>query len=112
MAAPKEKPFDFEFTTEIAESEAPLWEEANERLRALREGHDDIVDAAVTVEDLTGSETPHRYQARVVLYMRPDNIVGVEKAPDAMAALQSALDVVERQVRKERAKRREKWKRP
>ncbi len=112
MAAPEEKPFDFEFTTEIPEPDAPLWEEANARLRELREGHDDIVDAAVTVEELTGSETPYRYQARVVLYMRPDNIVGVEKAPDAMAALQSALDVVERQVRKDRAKRRETWKRP
>mgnify|MGYP006282401185 FL=1 len=104
--------FNFELHTEIDQPDDDLYAEADQRLRKLAEGHKDITDAAVSVEDLTGTETPHRYQARVVLYMRPDNIVGVEKAPTAMAALQDALDVVERQVRKERAKRREKWKRP
>jgi hypothetical protein len=31
------------------------------------------------VEELTGEETPHRYQVRAIVYMRPDNIAVVEK---------------------------------
>ena len=104
--------FDFEFYTEISQDDAELWEEANERLRALVDDHTDIIDASVSIEELTGSETPHRFEARVVIYMRPDNIVAVEKGEHAMAALQDALDAVERQVREEREKRREEWKRP
>ena len=104
--------FDFEFYTEISQDDAELWEEANERLRSLVNDHTDIIDASVSIEELTGSETPHRFEARVVIYMRPENIVAVDKNSHAMLALQNALDAVERQVREERAKRREQWKRP
>ncbi|MGC9468990.1 MAG: HPF/RaiA family ribosome-associated protein [Anaerolineae bacterium] len=104
--------FSFEFMSEIAQPDERLRMEAEERLRALREGHTDIVGASVALEELTGSETPHRYQARVVLYMRPKNMATVEKAPDPMTALQDAMDTVERQVREYREKLRERWKQP
>ena len=103
---------NFEFHTEISQDDAELWEEANEQLRSLINDHTDIINASVSIEELTGSETPHRFEARVVIYMRPENIVAVDKNSHAMLALQNALDAVERQVREERAKRREQWKRP
>lgn len=64
------------------------------------------------MEELTGSETPHSYQARVVVYMRPNDIAAVEKAPNPTTALQQALTTVERQVREYRQKLSERWKQP
>jgi hypothetical protein len=86
--------------------------EADERLRSLAEGNDDMVGASVALEELTGGETPHFYQARVVAYIRPDNIVGVEKADSPDAALKSALTAVERQVRQRRDKLGKRWQQP
>jgi ribosome-associated translation inhibitor RaiA len=92
--------------------EAEMYTEAEGRLRALMEGHTDIVDASVAVEELTGDTTPHLYEVRVVVYIRPEDIVAVEKHETAQGALKGALDAIERQVRERRAKLREIWKRP
>ncbi len=106
-------PSEFYNETSLSGStEEALQAEAARRLSALAEGHDDIVDASVSIEELTGGETPYRYQARVVLYTRPNNIVGVEKHEDATGALKQALSAVERQTRDKRAKLREQWKQP
>ncbi|MBN1260127.1 MAG: HPF/RaiA family ribosome-associated protein [Anaerolineae bacterium] len=105
-------PFDFEFTSDIVQTDEKLRAEAETRVRALASGHTDIVGAAVAVQELTASATPHRYEARVVLYMRPKHIAGVEKAPDALQALQQALSVVEQQVRDYREKLRTRWRQP
>ncbi len=103
---------DFEFQNHTQAADAPLYQEAERRLEALAEGHTDIVGAAVALEELTQSNTPHQYRARVVVYIRPNNIVGVEKAGDVGAALNRALSVVEQQVRSQRDKLRETWKQP
>jgi ribosome-associated translation inhibitor RaiA len=107
--------FRLEFYNEAAlseELELELAAEADRRLRELAEGHTDIIDASVSVEELTGAETPHRYQVRVVVYMRPDNVVAVEKQETVKGALKGALSAVERQVREVRQKLREQWKQP
>lgn len=104
--------FDFEFYSEVPDPEDVLRSEALNRLLALTEGHDDIIGASVAVEELTGDTTPHRYQVRVVAFIRPDNIAAVEKAETARGALKGALTALERQVRKYREKLRETWKRP
>jgi hypothetical protein len=107
--------YNFAFRNEASlpdQVEADLWTEADRRLRALAEGHTDIVDAAVAVEELTGDTTPHLYEARVVVYIRPEDIVAVEKQETAEGALKGALDAVERQVRERRVKLRETWKQP
>lgn len=104
--------FDFEFYTEIPDPGDALRAEAREHLLALTEGHDDVIGASIAMEELTGEETPHRYQARVVLFVRPENIAAVEKSDSAEGALNGALTAVERQVRKKRDKLRESWKRP
>jgi hypothetical protein len=78
----------------------------------LLEGHTDIVCAEVAIEELTGDTTPHVYEARVVVYMRPENVVSVEKQETAIGALKGSLSAVERQVRSLREKLGEPWKRP
>ncbi len=106
-----EKPsFTLEFTSVIEYPDHMLEEEAGQRLRALTEGHTDIVGAAVAIEEQTASKAERHFQARIVVYMRPNDVVAVEKAPRAIDALRAALDAVERQVREDRAKLRERWK--
>jgi ribosome-associated translation inhibitor RaiA len=104
--------FQFEFYSEIADPGDALRAEAYDRLLALTEGHSDIIGASVTMEELTGETTPHRYQARVVVYIRPDNLAAVEKDTTPELALKGALSAVERQVREFRTKLREQWKQP
>ena len=104
--------FDFEFYAKVPDPEDALRWEANRRLAALTEGHDDITGASVTIEELTGETTPNRYEASVVVYIRPDNLAAVEKAETAEGALKGALTAIERQVRELREKLRETWKQP
>jgi ribosome-associated translation inhibitor RaiA len=104
--------FAFEFYTEVADADDALRLEADRRLRSLTEGHTDITGASVALEELTGETTPNRFQARVVIYMRPDNVASVEKAETAQGALKGALTAAERQVRQARNKLRETWKQP
>mgnify|MGYP006303696047 FL=1 len=110
MVAESRPDFTLEFRveSESVEPEEEMRREADRRLRELTYDHNDIVGAAVAVEELTGSETPHLYEARVVAYMRPNNLTVVEKASEALQALQNALSTMERRVREERARLREK----
>jgi ribosome-associated translation inhibitor RaiA len=78
----------------------------------LAEGHDDMIGASGAIERVEHQETPHVYQARMVAYIKPDNIVTKEKADNPMAALDQALNALERQVRKRREKRNEPWEKP
>jgi ribosome-associated translation inhibitor RaiA len=108
--------FDFEFYNELenlGDLEEKLRDEAETRLRKLSKGHTDITGAAVSLESLDkGAETNYIVRARVVAYVRPENIVGVEKGDNPLSALKNALSAVERQVREKRDKLRETWKRP
>jgi ribosome-associated translation inhibitor RaiA len=102
--------FGFEFYTEIPDPADGLRVEAENRLLALTEGHDDLIGASVTMEELTGETTPHRYEATVVVFKRPDNVAATEQAKSPEGALKGALNAVERQVRELRESLRETWK--
>jgi ribosome-associated translation inhibitor RaiA len=104
--------FHLEFQSEVEPVDDGWVTEADDQLRALAEGHNDMVGASVGVEELTGAETPHRYQVRVVAYIKPENIVGIEKEDSVEAALKGALKAVERQVRSHRDKVRKQWQQP
>lgn len=101
--------FGFEFYSEIPDPDKALRAEAESRLLALAEDHKDLVGASVTVEELTGGTTPHRYEATVVVFKRPDNVAATEKAETSEGALKGALSAVERQVRESRERLRETW---
>jgi hypothetical protein len=99
--------FHLEFQTEFEHYGDELITEADRRLRALAEGHSDMIGASVAMEELTGGETPHVYQARVIAYIRPNNVVAVEKRDAPETALKGALSAVERQVHELREKLRQ-----
>lgn len=108
---------DFEFEFYMENSSNPelaedLRMEAESRLRDLARGHQDMIGASVAIEKPAKKETDYIFQARVVAYVRPNHIAAVEKGQSPMAALQSALDAVERQVREKRGKLSEYWKKP
>ena len=99
-----EFPFDFEFYNETDLPDAEFYEMAYDQITDAAEGHDDIVGASVSLEELSQEETPHAYQARVVLYVRPSHISSTEVMPSALDALQNALEDAIDQVRKKRNK--------
>ncbi len=104
---------DIEFYSEIPNLEQTLKPEAQKRLKELAKGHKDIVGAAVAIEQPAANrETPCIYHARVVVYIRPENIAASENADTPQAALKGALDGVVRQVRAQREKLRARWKQP
>ena len=78
----------------------------------MAEGHTDLIGASVVLEQPAQAESAYLYQARVVVYGRPDHIAAVEKDASLERALRGALDAVERQVRERRAKLAEHWKQP
>ena len=100
-------PFNIELNNVTPYPDEPFRQEVIQYIQELSKGHDDITGAAVALEELTGDETPHVYQSRVILYVHPNDVVAVSKEPEPMAALKSALDAMERQVREERNKLRE-----
>ncbi len=99
-----EFPFDFEFYNETDLPDAEFYAMAYEKITAAAEGHNDIVGASVSLEELSGDETPHAYQARVVLYVRPSHIASTEVRSAALDALQNALQDAVRQVQEKREK--------
>jgi ribosome-associated translation inhibitor RaiA len=104
MPENKDFTFDFEFYNQTKLPDANYYDAALSQITDLAEGHTDIVGSSVSLEELSSGETPHAYQARVVLYVRPENLAATEVMPDAMDALQHALDAVVKQVRKKRNK--------
>lgn len=104
---------DIEFYSEVKTLEDELRPEAEKRLRELAKGHRDMVGASIAIEEPAANrETPYVYRARVVVFIRPENIAGEEQADTPQAALKGALDAVTRQVREKRRKMRTRWKQP
>jgi len=99
-----EFPFDFEFYNETDLPDAEFYKLAYDEITDVAKGHSDIVGASVSLEELSAEETPHAYQARVVLYVRPSHISATEVMPAALDALQNALDAAVAQVREKREK--------
>jgi ribosome-associated translation inhibitor RaiA len=104
--------FDFEFYSKVPDPGDALRRAAERRLWELAEGYEDMIGASVALEELTQEVTPHVFEARVVAYIKPDNIAAVEKSDSALGALKGALSAVERQVRELRSKLGHPWKRP
>lgn len=108
-----------DFTLELnsdtlnADEEMALFTEADERLRALAEGHDDLVGAAINVrQPAKNPDTPFIYEVTVVAYTRPENTAATKKEEDPLTALKESLSAVERQVRQTREKLRARWEQP
>lgn len=104
--------FHIEFKIEGQDLPEQLLEEVGQRLERLAEGHDDLIGAAVGVEEIAGVEEVYLYEAHIVAYIRPENIAGVGKRETPEDALMDALEYLEKQIREERSKRRKTWEQP
>ena len=105
--------FDWEFHLgEDVQISDELERDAKQRLVALVRGHNDLIGAAVAIERPAMRESAYIYEARVVAYIRPDNVVAVQKADSAATALGAALDAIERQVRELRDRLSKPWQQP
>lgn len=103
--------FTFEFVNEVENLgeavDERLYTEAETRLRKLQKGHTDLIGAAVSIEQPAKAQTDFVYRARVVVYIRPENVAAAAQAAEPLAALKQALSGVERQVRERREKLRQ-----
>jgi ribosome-associated translation inhibitor RaiA len=104
--------FHFEFYSEVENIPEELKTEAGQRLSAMSEERNDLVGASVAIEDIAGDVDSYLYQARIVAYIKPENITVVEKADSPEAALKEALATIEKRVRKEREKLSQHWQQP
>lgn len=108
--------FTMEFTNKVShmtdELEVKLYDEAYDRLVRLRGDNNDLTGAAVKLEELIPERNPRLFEARVVVYIRPENIAATAKEEVPLMALKSALTAVERQVRDKRERLRERYKQP
>lgn len=104
--------FHIEFFIETSTLGDDLLVEADQRLRALTVNRNDFIGASISVEDIAGVENRFLYQARIVAYMKPENIAVVEKRETAETALKDALANIEERIRADRSKRRKVWQQP
>ena len=77
-----------------------------DRIQRLAGGYKDIAGAAIAIENMKGTKRNASYRCRLVLYIKPSNVVAVRKADTEAAALTEALDAAERQVRAQRERMR------
>ncbi|NBC16525.1 MAG: 30S ribosomal protein S30 [Bacteroidetes bacterium] len=104
--------FDIEYHSDTPELTDDLKDKTEQRLAKLTKRHKDVTGASIGIQTASGDTHPRAYRARVVLYLRPDNVASIRKEESVAQALGDALDAVERQVREQRDKLRETWKRP
>jgi len=103
--------FHVDYFIEVPNLEEEYRVEAEGRLFALTEGWNDFIGAAITIEEIAGVESPFIYQARIVAYIRPENIAVIAKRETPATALNEALSTMEDRIREERNRRMEVWKR-
>lgn len=88
-----------------------LAQKIRSKIDHLARGHHDISSAYVSLKQLSGKKTVHRYEAKIVLYHRPTNLVAAHKSaliPDAVAG---AVHAIERQLREHRSSFRDRRRR-
>jgi ribosomal subunit interface protein len=97
--------FPIEFTSDLDSKEAEyhLYERIEQKFEEFSKGHRDITSASVIIEKpAQGRETTPIYEAKITVFMRPDNIAAVKTHETSEGALRAALDAIERQIRKKR----------
>ena len=107
-----ERRIDFEFFSETDSLDEPLRVKVAREIRELAADHSDIIGASIGLEELSHAATAHRFEARIVLYMRPDDQAVTEKAETAETAMNGALDAITRRVREYRNKLRQRGRQP
>ena len=74
-----------------------------DKIDQLEKGYHDITGAHLSVKQLSGKPTVNKYEVKLLLYHKPENIVGSDKSESIPEAIQSAFSAAERQLRKARS---------
>jgi hypothetical protein len=107
-----EKPeFPIEYHTDVPVLEKELQDEIEERLLFLAGDRTDLTGASIAVRQPAQRDLPFIYEARILVSMRREDVIGRETSDTLGGALKGALTAVERQVREKRKKYKETWKR-
>ena len=101
-----------EFNVEVPAFPESSRQEIEQTLWDLAEDHQDMTGASITLSQPAHGETPYLFRVSIVVYMRPENAYAEEKSANLEAAIKGASEAIVRQVREERNKRGEPWKRP
>lgn len=96
--------FYIDYNVEVADVGDDFKRETEQRLRELASPHSDLIGAAVALEKVADTQTYDVYRVRILLYIRPQDIVVTDEDSDPMVALREALHTVEEQVRTAREK--------
>jgi ribosome-associated translation inhibitor RaiA len=100
--------FYIDYNIDVEEAGDEFRNETEQRLRDLAADHTDMVGAAVALEKTVDTQSYDLYRVRIVVYMRPQDIVVTKEDEEPMLTLRDALDALERQVRESREKLAEK----
>lgn len=86
-------------------------EKVRKRINKMENGHHDITQAFLSIKQLSGKPTVNEYEARLVLYHKPENLTAAHRSSDIPEAILGALNSGERQLRSARATLRDKRRR-
>jgi ribosome-associated translation inhibitor RaiA len=100
-----------EFNQEVPSFPQELRRQIERSLENLAKDHKDVTGASITLSQPAHGGTPYLFRASIVVYMRPENVYAEHKSETLEVAVRDALEAIERQVREERKKRGEPWKR-
>ena len=103
--------FPIEYHTDTPDFNDVLRKKVEKRFEKLTKRNRDITGASVAVKTVNGTSGPPEYQVRVVAYQKPDNTAVNEKGAAVGPTVLSAMESLERQVREDRDRRRQQWKR-
>ena len=96
--------FYIDYNIEVTEAGEEFKRETEQRLRDLAADHTDMIGAAVALEKTVDTQSYDLYRVRILVYMRPQDIVVMKEDEEPMLTLREVLDTLERQVRETREK--------
>ncbi len=80
-----------------------LHQKVRDHYEEWKRGHHDIKSAFISLKQLSGKKSVHEYEAKIVLYHAPDNIIAGHRSSAIPDALHGAIQATERQLRESRA---------
>jgi len=99
--------FDIEYYAENATLSQREKSTIENRIYKLSKGHRDISGVSVALECISGDNKRAEYRARLVVYCKPANIVASRTHESIYSAITDALEAIERQIRDQRERMRD-----
>ena len=100
-------PFSIEYYVEDGRLGKRERDAIDSRIYRLAHGYRNISGASVALECVSGSNKRAEYKIRVVVYCKPTNIAASRTQDSDRLAVSEALEAIERQVREQRERMRD-----